>query len=348
MTASPSDDRPRPASIRDVAEAAGVSITTVSHALNGKGRIAASTRERVRRAAKEIGYRPSASARSLAGGRTGLLALSVSSPTDLLLSLADVDYFMQLTNAATITALEAGYALVTLPVAKDESLLTRVNVDGAVIVDPVARDPSIAHLRERGVPVVTTGRELGSEERGWWVDNDHRASTRWALDHLEAQGAKRVALITGPPIVSYSADLIAAYTGWCAERGYEPLTETVTRSATEAGGYAAATRLFTRSPPPDAIYVGLDRLALGALLAAQARGLSVPGDVLLAACTDSAASRAADPPLTAVNLGPERIGHAAAEMLIDLVEGREPAEAHRVMPVELVVRDSTERMAARV
>ena len=126
--------------IKEVAAAAGVSITTVSHALNGKGRLPAETRERVRDVAEALGYVPSATARSLARGRTGILALTVARAATMPFSLADFDYFAQLMNGASTAALERGYALVLAPAAAGTELLDSVPLDGAIVVDPVRGD----------------------------------------------------------------------------------------------------------------------------------------------------------------------------------------------------------------
>jgi DNA-binding LacI/PurR family transcriptional regulator len=101
----------KPVRISDVAEAAGVSITTVSHALNDKGRLTEETRRRVREVADRLGYKPSALARGLAGGRSGMLAITVSLVEDVALAVADFDYFMQVMNSAASAALERGYSL---------------------------------------------------------------------------------------------------------------------------------------------------------------------------------------------------------------------------------------------
>jgi DNA-binding LacI/PurR family transcriptional regulator len=326
--------------IKDVAAAAGVSITTVSHALNGKGRLPDETRVRVREVAEALGYRPSATARSLAGGRTGILALTVSRPATMPFSLADFDYFAQLMNGAGSAALEEGYALVLAP---SGDLLDRVPLDGAIVVDPVRGDSMLAHLRERGIPVVTTGREPDGPADTPWVDNDHVAGTRAVLDHLAAAGAARVALITSPPVHSYTLDGQAAYRDWCAARGSEPEVATVTGTLTEGEGYAAALELLDRDDPPDGIYATLDRLALGVLLAAHARGVDVPGDLLVAGCTDTHAGRGARPALTALSLDPEQIGVEAVEALIALVEGRADAPRQRYVPTTVIPRASTSR-----
>src|SRR5689334_2714606 len=103
------------ASIQEVAHAAGVSITTVSHALNGKGRIAPETRARVQRVAAELRYRPHAGARNLAEGKAGVISLAVSQAPGLSFALTDFAYFLNLMAAATRSALQLGYALVLLP-----------------------------------------------------------------------------------------------------------------------------------------------------------------------------------------------------------------------------------------
>jgi DNA-binding LacI/PurR family transcriptional regulator len=325
--------------IKDVAAAAGVSITTVSHALNGKGRLPEETRERVRVVAEALGYVPSATARSLARGRTGILAMTVARVEAMPFSLADFDYFAQLMNGASTAALERGYALVLAPAAADADLLDSVPLDGAIVVDPVRGDRTLAHLRRRGVPVVTTGREPDGADDAPWVDNDHIAGTLSILDHLAAAGARRVALITTPPVHSYTIDSQAAYRDWCARRGSEPEIAIVTGTLTEGEGYSAALELLDRDEPPDGIYATLDRLALGVLLAAHARGVDVPGELLVAGCTDSHASQGAA--LTALSLDPERIGVEAVESLIAVTESRADPPSHRYVPTTVIPRAST-------
>jgi DNA-binding LacI/PurR family transcriptional regulator len=325
--------------IKEVAAAAGVSITTVSHALNGKGRLPDGTRERVRDVAEALGYVPSATARSLARGRTGILALTVARVEAMPFSLADFDYFAQLMNGASTAALEQGYALVLAPSAAGTDLLDSVPLDGAIVVDPVRGDRTLAHLRRRGVPVVTTGREPDGADAAPWVDNDHIAGTMSILDHLAAAGARRVALITTPPVHSYTIDSQAAYRDWCGGHGIDPEVAIVTGTLTEGEGYSAALELLDRDDPPDGIYATLDRLALGVLLAAHARGVDVPGELLVAGCTDSHASRGAA--LTALSLDPERIGVEAVESLIAVTESRADRPAHRYVPTTVIPRAST-------
>jgi DNA-binding LacI/PurR family transcriptional regulator len=332
--------------IRDVAAAAGVSATTVSHALNGKGRLPEETRDRVRRVAEELGYRPNATARNLAGGKTGLLAIVVSQPPDGPLSTSDFAYFSDLMSAASTTALRRGYALVLTP-RGGEIGPHGIAVDGAIVVDPVHGDPLVSDLRREGMPVVTAGRSVDADGPQQWVDNDHVAGAQAVLDHLHRQGAERTALLTLSTVMSYTIDVEHAYRTWCAEHGVEPRIAKVGQELTESAGFAAATELLSLADPPDAIYASYDRIAYGALLAAQARGVRVPQDLMLAMTATEATTRSAGPAITALNLFPSTIGERAAELLIDLIEEWTPDDEHVVVPTRLVTRGSTRRGSTR-
>jgi DNA-binding LacI/PurR family transcriptional regulator len=326
--------------IKEVAAAAGVSTTTVSHALSGKGRLPEATRERVREVAGQLGYRPNVSARKLGGGSTGLLALAVSQVEDLTFQLGDFDYFASLIRYATTAALDRGYALALAPAADVEGALHKIPADGAIVVDPVPDDASVTYLRSQGVPIVTTGRLLDGGGEDHWVDNDHVAGVRKVLDHLHAVGARRIALVAPRTFASYIVDVRAGYSGWCADHGCEEIVG-IAPDVTETGGFEVSTELLERADPPDAIYAALDRLAIGVLLAATAKEVRVPEDLRVAACTDSVAAQTARPPLTTLGLDPERIGREAIGMLIDLVEGSEVEPRTRLVPTRLIEREST-------
>ena len=327
--------------IKDVAERAGVSITTVSHALNGKGRINPETRRRVQEVAERLGYRPNAVARNLAGGRTGLIGLAVAQTLERRFAVSDFAYYAQLMSAATVAAFDRGYALV-LASGVEGSAWSRLMLDGAIVVDPVQDDPLCSQLRRRHVPLVTTGRVPGGRE-GFWVDNDHVAGTRAIIDHLAARGAQRIALLASPPITSYAIDARDSYEGWCSERGQRPRVAIARADLTEGSGFDATLRLLRDASPPDAVYATLDRLALGALLAAQAEGMAVPRELLVAGCTDSDAGRSARPSLTALALNPEEIGREAVAMVAALIEGAHPPQPHVFVPTKILARGSTRR-----
>ena len=335
--------------IRDVARAAGVSTTTVSHSLSGKGRLPASTRERIAKVAAELGYRPNSSARNLVTGKTGLLGIAVSESPESPFGLADFDYFVQLLTAATMTAVENGMALVVAGNGDEGELFEGVDVDGMIVVDPVADDPLVSACRANGTPVVTTGRVPGEDPDDAsvaWVDNDHVGSTESILDHLAGRGADRIALLTSLPVTSYTRDAISGYRGWCESHGQEPSVSIVEGPINEGAGFDLAVRLLDGPDRPDAIYATLDRLALGSLSAARARGLRVPDDLIVAGCTDSKASQWAEPPLTSLALNPEEIGRRVIEMLIAVVKEEGDPPAHEFVPTKIVARESTARVSS--
>jgi DNA-binding LacI/PurR family transcriptional regulator len=328
--------------IRDVARAAGVSRTTVSHALNDKGRVAPETRERILAIAEELGYRPNTNALHLTQQRTGLLALT-SSPSDPVpLGLLDVDYFLALAPAASEAALRAGYALVLGPTGQAPELWAQLRLDGALITDPLPSDPFLRELERQGTPVVTLGRDVDRAQETWWVDSDLVAAMAEVLDHLAAAGARRVGFVAEPPRHSYSIDELHAYRQWQAARGEAPLVEEAAGNHTEAG-FRAAQRLLDADPAPDAIVTTLEGLALGVKLAAETRGLRVPDDLMIAAVSDGPGLAQAHTSITAADLAPAELGTAAVRLLLERLDGVAPEPRAIQVPSTLRVRASTRR-----
>ncbi len=215
--------RGRAVGIKDVAREAGVSITAVSHALSGKGRLPEETRARVRQVAAALGYTPNAAARSLAGGMTGLLSTYVSLPGDAPLAFTEIDYYVELIDAAVAAAVERGYALVVAPTTAGEETWARLPLDGVIVIDPAEGDPSLAAVRDRGVSLVLIGRDLHGRPDDVVVENDREAGTRSVLDHLVERGARHVGLASYATYESFTEDAQAAYRGWYHERVQEPL-----------------------------------------------------------------------------------------------------------------------------
>lgn len=333
--------------IRDVAAAAGVSRTTASDALTGRGRVGEETRRLVEETARRLGYRANPHARMLRRGRSGILAVASSMVQSQSTDLSGAEYFAEVVGSSATTALSHGYAIVLLPLNPDIDQLDQFAADGAIILDPVLGDPMIERLEAHGVPVVTTGRPPDRPpDLATWVDNEIAAAARSAMDLLAERGASRVALLTNEPTRSYTIDTIDAYESWCADTGRAPIVVSTGPLASESTGYDVALRLLDGDDRPDAVYTPLDRLALGTLLAARACGLRVPEDLMIAAGSDSPGTRASDPAITALRLDPRRIGQTAAELLIERIEGEAWAHRHVVLPTELAERGSTARRAS--
>ncbi|MEY9838563.1 LacI family DNA-binding transcriptional regulator [Streptacidiphilus sp. EB103A] len=338
------------AGIRDVAAAAGVSITTVSDALNGKGRLPDETRSKVREVAERLGYRPSAAARTLRTGRSGLIGLTVTTYGQEPFTFTEFAYFAEMARAATSAALTRGYALVVLPATSRHDVWGNVALDGTVVIDPPDHDPMVAELYRQGLPVVSDGRP-GNCPVTAWVDNDHASAVLEILDHLASAGARRIGLLTGTSTDTYTRLSTEAYLGWCRQVGQEPLYEEYPAHDPCAGA-VAADRLLARPDRPDAVYGLFDPNGTDLLAAARRYGLRVPEDLLLVCCSESDVYATTEPPITTLSLKPQRIGTTVVNLLIDAIEGIGPVPGTdtpegQLMPTELIVRRSSQRRPPR-
>ncbi len=339
--------RPGRAGIRDVAAAAGVSITTVSDALNGKGRLPDATRRHVREVADRLGYRPSAAARTLRTGKSGLIGLTVTTYGDEPFTFTEFAYFAEMARAATSAALARGYALVILPATSRHDVWSNVALDGTVVIDPSDHDPVVSELVRQGLPVVSDGRPAGSLPVTAWVDNDHEAAVLGILDHLADAGARRIGLLTGTTTDTYTHLSTTAYLRWCERVGQDPVYEAYPAHDPCAGA-VAADRLLARPDRPDAVYGLFDPNGTDLLAAARRYGLRVPEDLLLVCCSESTVYANTEPPVTTLSLKPRRIGTAVVQLLIDAIEGVDSDQpVEQVIPTELIVRTSSQRRPPR-
>ncbi|MEU8525914.1 MULTISPECIES: LacI family DNA-binding transcriptional regulator [Streptomyces] len=339
-------DRPsgRRTGIRDVAQATGLSITTVSHALSGKGQIAAATRDRVLRAAEELGYRPDPVARGLVSGRTGILGLAVGHMTGKPWEGTYRPYYAAFSAGASMAAVERDYALVVVPGDPVSGLWARVPMDGLIVVDPVRDDPLLADCARRGLPVVTDGRPIDpGYEHVPTVESDLERGMADVLDHLRDAGARRVGLLSGSEPDAYTEDSERLYREWCAGAGQEPLIDA---PAASEEPIEAALRLLSHPDRPDAVH-GLNETYGQALLAAARRlELTIPDDLLVSVMRETDQSGTAEDwslPLTTLSLDARRLGTEAVSLLIDVLDGRPRREV--TVPCAVVPRASTRRDA---
>lgn len=330
--------------IRDVAAAAGVSVATVSHALNGKGAVDPATRARVKQTATRLGYRASRAAQALRSGRSGTIAFvmpsvgAVSEEREML----SLDYYMQLASGAAQVAFAGRHPLLLPPQVETVDDVRELGVDGAILSDPARDDPRIALFEALELPLVTIERDLGRPHHRWYVEGDNRGNMRLLLDHLAAAGGRRIALLCADSAWSWSAESEAAYRAWCAEHDRVPLVEPTSLRHVGTSAYDRACALLDRDDRPDAIVALAERYATGVVRAARERGLRIPEDLLVAGGIDSHQAAEGDPPITVIDLQPALQGAAAAALLVALTEGEQP-EAPRITPSRLRVRASTQR-----
>ena len=324
-----------------------MSVTTVSHALNDKGRLNPGTRARVREVADRLGYRPNPAARSLVSGRTGLIAVVPSLPQGPRLSFGDFGYFTELIVAATDVAVSKDWALVVAPPSSTDHVWDRVPLDGLIVTDPITGDPTLPVLRERGIPFVTISSDPDVSDRDAVVACEARDCTVALLDHFLERGARRVGFVSAPGITAFLATTEGTYAGWCADHGQEPLEEILDLAelGRDPGGSLAQAveRLFDRGDAPDAVYAPLEIVGIDVHRTIRDMRLRIPDDVLLATTHDRGQALMTNPPITTIEWDYREVGRRAATLLLDLVEGSRAAPTVETVPGRVMPRASTAR-----
>lgn len=332
--------------IRDVAQRAGVSVTTVSHTFTGNGTVAPETQRRVRAAAQDLGYRPDVIAQGLRRNRLGVIALVARQLDGLRPELLyDVDYFARFAGAAAMASLAEGLGLMlvsdpTGPRAAGAALAS----DGFIVTEPVTDDPLVAMLTSAGIPFVTVGEVPGRRpgaDGALHVDIESGRLTTLALDHLWEHGARRIALVTGTDRNEWNLRTTAVYERWCAYRRITPSTAHVPEELGDDARRRALTAALGAGPPPDGVYALSSSDTLEAVAVLTARGLRVPDDVRVVAGSDAESLRTAEHPISSIDLEPEELARRAVEDLAARLDDRPPPD-HSGRPLgRLIVRASS-------
>lgn len=328
-----------PATIEEVAAAAGVSRSTVSRVVNGSSAVSPAALESVQRAIAALNYVPNRAARSLASRQTLALALVV--PEDTTRFFGD-PFFAAIVSGINARLLRSDYVL-NLFIANDDpgdkmaSYIRGGNVDGAIIVSHHTSDTFIDRIAA-SVPVVYGGRPMRHREGDYYIDVDNVAGGRDATAYLLGRGHRRIATITGPLTMPPGIDRLQGYREALAEAG---LTEGVVEDGefTTAGGAAAMRRILDSGEVPDAVFVASDLMARGALATLAEARLRVPEDVAVIGFDDSPVATSVTPQLTTMRQPSFAQGEKMASTLLDILAGRHPRHA-AIMATELVVRAS--------
>jgi len=335
--------------MRDVAEHAGVSAQTVSNLVNNRLRqMSDETRVRIEGAMEQLGYHPNLTARSLRSARTttiGFLLLDEGARY-----LADPMTDQVIAGVGDI-ARDRGYSVLIhagRPGRPDSGLLKPVlesRVDGVLLFlsgPPEQRAWYPARAAQLNVPTVVMEEALAGDELQMSVTSENRAGARSLADHLIRGGHTRIAFIAARQPWPMVEQRHLGYREALAAAGLEPdpsleLFEGIWDAA-DAG--SMVDRLLALPDPPTAVMGGNDLLAIGAMRQARARGLRVPDDLAVTGFNDFAFAEFVDPPLTTVHVPGYEMGCSAAQLLIDHLDGREIAEPHITLPVELRLRGS--------
>lgn len=334
----------RRSTIRDVAERAGVSISTVSHALSGRRAISATTRARVAQAAADLDYGPNPSARSLRTGRSGMVGLILRPRDAVHGSLRGTETFNRLSGAVATEMLERKVGLIHVPDILDPAV-RQVPMDGCIVAHPYGNDEVLGELLRRGVPVVTVEEDPDRPELPWSVHLDHTTAMTTLLDQLHDRGAARTMLVTGTEDNAWNRRTRETYLAWCRRRRTTPRHTALYEGRGAEGAAELAATILTGPEPPDTIIAAASRFAAGIAETATRHGIGIPGDLMLAALTDSEYTRGHHPPITAVDLVLERLAACAVDLMLRRLSGAAEPAAPTVLEPVLHRRASTDRLS---
>jgi LacI family transcriptional regulator len=325
--------------IAQVAEEAGVSAMTVSNVLNDRPGASDETRRRVLEAAQRLGYQPNLAARNLKSGRTGLIGVMILDLT--------AQYGLEIVRGiAEELAAEERELLINATyqdAAREKDrieFLSRGLVDGVIMIAPVLEDDTLDLLHRTNLPCfVVDPRRIGTHLPRVTVDN--YSGVRAGTQHLIDQGHTKIAYIRGVPDMDSSGLRYQGFRDAIQLAGLTVDERLVAESDfTYAQGFRLASALIAEHRPT-ALVAGADLIALGAVDAARASGLSVPGEFSVVGFDDLPQAAQSFPGLTTVRQPLHEMGQVAARALLSMVEGHPLVTDHIQLPTELVIRGTT-------
>jgi LacI family transcriptional regulator len=323
--------------LADVARKAGVSASTASRALNGRGELSDETRAAVAEAARALKFQPSQLARSLRTSTThtiGFVVPDVSSP-----------FYAAALKGAQTTLHDAGYRTLLMDCEQSadreveaiETLLAH-RVDG-LLVSTVGLDRErFEHVTGGRVPCVFFDSSIVGTGDGSVILDNH-AGIELLVDHLVEHGHRRIGLLAGSPSETSGFERRAAFEAAMARHAPGVAIAGIAgREWSLREGERATHELLERHPT--ALVTSSVELALGAMLACREVGVRVPDDLAVASFDDAYFAELLDPPLTAVGYQPREVGEAAANLLVEAMGEDEPAQRDLRFGVQLIVRGS--------
>jgi len=331
---------PRRVTIVDVAERAGVAISSVSTALNNRPGVSEQTRRRIQEAAAELGFVPSLRGKSLSGKRAYSVGLVVHRDPDVL----ELDPFFGAFIGGIESYLDSrDYALVLQMSTGADQALDRYRrlaadrrVDGVFVNELEVDDPRTQLVQDLGLPAVAIN--AGADFPLPSVRQEGASAVRDLIRELVDGGHRTIAHVAGPPRFVHAVERERAWRAALDEFGARPGV-LVPGEFTYEGGIAAAEPIASDGEST-AVFCANDLSAMGLIAELERRGIRVPDDVSVAGFDGIKLGELIDPTLSTIATSPRRVGYEAARVLLDVIDGRDPEDAV-VPPAELVLRGSS-------
>lgn len=325
--------------IKDVADRAGVSKTTVSHVINDTRFVEEDTRQRVLRAIRELHYRPNAVARSLTTKRTNTVGIVISDSSnpffgELIVSIEEIlrpqNYALIICNTNETLEYEAHYL----------NLLLKQRVDG--IISAATSQPwiELSKAEIQQTPIVFVDRSFDNLD-GYYVGVDNKAGAYRGTQHLIECGYRKIGILSGLGRLSTMRERLDGYCQALLDAGIPINQEWIVPSQLSVeGGRQAMRTIFSLPERPDALFINNNLLALGTLLEMEQLNLDCPQDIGIVAFDDHPWAAVSCPPLTVVRQPTREIGNTSAEMILALINDQPVGDRNVILPCELIVRQS--------
>lgn len=334
-------------SITLLAQDLGLSISTVSRALNGYTDVSARTRERVAQRAAELGYQPHPGARSLKSGKAHAVGviLPMSDQNGQFIS----GLYSSLLGGIASVLDPAGYNLLASThlstsaaneLSRYEMMIRAKSVDAFVVVRTMIHDPRVQLLHERGIPFVTYGRcQLPFAHL--WVDTDNEGAFHILTQRVIAQGHSRIALLNGPDGYTFAQLRKTGFQRAMLEQQLPWNPDFVAHGdLSESAGFTLAQKMLALPVRPTAFLCATDAMAIGCIAACRRAGLRVGRDVSVVGYGNTDASSYCEPPLTTIETRIHENGRHIGLLLMEKLSGLPATRDHYLEPVELVARAS--------
>jgi len=333
--------------IKEIAQIAGVSRSTVSRVINHDPNVSDNTREKVQTIIDEMGYQPNPVARSLISGRTHVIGLVIPMAVS---SLFADPFFGLISQGISSTCTTNNYTLMLWLVEPNYEKRANANIlnnrliDGIIVSSNVINDPLIEGLIARNVPLLQIGRNDCPTVSSVDADNIHGAII--AVQHLVKIGRQQLATVTGP-MNQYSArDRLSGFERALKEHSLEfSEVQIAYGNFTEESGYEQTKALLGRTKF-NGMFIASDMMAFGAIQAIQEAGFRIPEDIAVISFDDIPAAARHKPALTTIRQPINQLGAIAAQTLIDQLENDSNASPRRIiLPTELILRETTPKLS---
>lgn len=335
-------------SIKDVAKAAGVSISTVSRIINDNPLISAETREKIQKIMKDMNYVPNSNARALSNQKPFTVALLVDIEDTKAFSNP---FFYEVMHGIETIVYSKGLCLI---IANIKTSLRNDNIlkwliqgkraQGVVLPSSIVYTQMVRELKKMRFPFVVLGEPENCREPLDWVDINNRQGGGQAVEHLLQQGYGRIAFIGGSQNEIFNKNRLAGYTDALADNRIALRPEYIKEGGSSKNdGMVLMRELLALPERPDAVVCGDNFLSLGAMRAIQSAGLRIPEDIGILSFDNFPIADLADPPLTTVDIDVFELGVQAANLLFKLIDNPDAREQQSLIGTRIEARESTLR-----